>query len=139
MENNALFNLKVITPDGIFFDGKVLSIVVKTPIGEAGILKNHVPFVSTIEVSLLTIKEENRTQQTAISGGILYVERDHTSIITDNITFVKDINISKEEQNLERIKKAIANQKDEKKEYNLDSQLSQTLNRINIKNKSKDN
>ncbi len=138
MENNSLFHLKIITPDGIFFDDKVLSVVVKTPVGEAGILKNHVPFVSTVEVSLLTIREVNKTRQAAISGGIIYVERDHSSIITDNITYVENINISAEEKNLTRIKSEIANKKDKKSGYNLDSQLTQTLNRINIKNKSKD-
>ncbi len=138
MENNSLFQLKIITPNGIFFNDKISSVIVKTPVGEAGILKNHVPFVSTIEVSILTIISEHKTRKAAISGGILYVERDHTSIITDNIAYAENIDINQEQLNLERIQKAISNTSDKDNQYSLNSELSQTLNRISIKNKSKD-
>ena len=36
------FNLKILTLDGIIFDGEVESIVARTSVGDVCILKNHI-------------------------------------------------------------------------------------------------
>ena len=136
---NSTFKLKIITPQGIFFEDDVKGLTVKTPIGEAGILKNHAPFVSTIEVSTLTINSvQGKVSRAAISGGIIYVERTHTSIITDNIEYDKDINVNAEKSHLENLKKMIADKSNKDNISELQKSIEHTLNRISIKNKSID-
>ena len=52
------FKFRVITPYGEFFNGLVESVNIKTKEGRIGILKNHIPLVAPVEISILYFRVE---------------------------------------------------------------------------------
>ncbi len=86
-------HLKISTPKGIFFDGEVDIITVKTAKGFIGIQKNRLPFISNIEISTMYInsKASNKEKICAIGGGLIYVEREYIDIFTDDIAYKEDL------------------------------------------------
>ena len=48
----ALFNLKVVTPERVFFDGETEQIILSTVCGEIGILARHESYVSILPPGL---------------------------------------------------------------------------------------
>ncbi len=86
-------HLKISTPKGIFFDGEVDIITVKTAEGFIGIQKNRLPFISNIEISTMYInsKASNKEKICAIGGGLIYVEREYVDIFTDDIVYKEDL------------------------------------------------
>ena len=86
-------HLKISTPKGIFFDGEVDIVTVKTTNGFIGVQKNRLPFISNIEISTMYInsKASNNEKICAIGGGLIYVERDYVDIFTDDIFFKEDL------------------------------------------------
>ena len=74
------FNLKVITPNGLFFDGEVEMLNVKIAEGYVGILKDHVPLVSTVQISRMEIKTAEGRKVVAISNGVIHVAKNGTKI-----------------------------------------------------------
>ena len=42
------FHLKIVTPDGLFFDGDAFSLTVRTVAGDVGILAGHLDLVTAL-------------------------------------------------------------------------------------------
>lgn len=58
------FYIEILTPDRKFFWGDVETVIVKTPSGEMGILKDHMPIVVVIDIGPIKIKKmENGLMQ----------------------------------------------------------------------------
>ena len=102
-------HLKISTPQGIFFDGDVDIVTLKTANGYIGIQKNRLPFISNVEISIMYInsKLSNNEKICAIGGGLVYVEREYIDIFTDDICYKEDLDetiirklISQTEKNL---------------------------------------
>ncbi len=80
------FNLKVLTPTEIFFEGDVTSVIAPGTIGYFGILKNHAPFVTTIEKGNLTWKDKAGVVIThKVEGGFFEVSGNKAVLLTDKI------------------------------------------------------
>ena len=83
------FDLKVVTPDGVAYQGKTISVVAPGALGYLGILKNHAPLVTSLEKGKLTAKDEAGTEKTFnIEGGFLEVRNNRVLVLTDKIAVV---------------------------------------------------
>lgn len=80
MENSL--NLKIITPNSVFFDDKVESVIVKTTGGERQILKNRRPFSAEIIEGNIKIKSEKTTKLLYSTGGFISSEYENVVILT---------------------------------------------------------
>jgi len=79
-----LFSLKIVTPDGVFFDGKVSSIVAPGGGGRLGVLANHAPLMTTLVSGPLTFTREDSVKQICqIHSGFMEVLNNDVTICTD--------------------------------------------------------
>ena len=53
------FNLSIITPDKITYEGKVVSLVVPAALGYLGVLADHRPLISNMVSGKITLTEES--------------------------------------------------------------------------------
>ena len=80
------FDLKVVTPDGVAFQGKTISVVAPGSLGYLGILKDHAPLVTSLEKGNLTSKDISGTMKTIrIEGGFLEVQNNRVLVLTDKV------------------------------------------------------
>ncbi|MCL2071685.1 MAG: ATP synthase F1 subunit epsilon [Oscillospiraceae bacterium] len=76
------FNLKVITPDKIFFDGVTGNVIVRTTVGDKGILAKHEPYVAALPIGRMRIMgEDGKYKTAAISTGTVRVEDGGDTVI----------------------------------------------------------
>ena len=115
------FNLKIVTLDGIEYDGFVLSVVARTTSGDVCILKNHADYVAPIEIGKVKIKDENGEKYGACSGGFISVSDKEARIVATTFEFSEDIDI-------DRAKKA-----KEKAEIKLNKDKTSKIAEIKIK------
>ncbi len=82
----SVLTLKVVTPNEVFFEGTVESIIAPGALGYLGILKNHAPFVTTISKGNLTFRERlGKTSVFKVEGGFLEVSNNQVLVLTDNV------------------------------------------------------
>ena len=80
------FLLKVVTPDGVAFEGKTTSVTAPGTLGYLGILKNHAPLVTSLDKGNLTYKNESGEPSTLrIEGGFLEVRKNRVLVLTDKV------------------------------------------------------
>ena len=81
------FDLKVVTPDGVAFQGQTISVVAPAALGYLGILKNHAPLVTSLQKGNLTYKDESGTPHVMkIEGGFLEVQKNRVLVLTDKVS-----------------------------------------------------
>jgi F-type H+-transporting ATPase subunit epsilon len=74
-----LFPLTIASVDTTHFEGDVVSVTCPGKEGEVTILKNHVPFVTTLKLGTITARTADTEKHIPVSHGILEV---HTGGVT---------------------------------------------------------
>ena len=82
--------LKIINPQGVFFDQNVDIVTAKTLTGYIGILHGHQPLISSLVPSRLSYRIDGIKKIIHISGGIIEANKEIVKIITDNVETDED-------------------------------------------------
>lgn len=78
-------HLRIIDLDGEYFSQDVDFVIVNTSDGEITVLANHIPLISNIKISRLTISNDEEVTEYAIAGGTLFISETECKIITTAI------------------------------------------------------
>ena len=65
------FPLRIVTPDGIIFDGDAEELIVRTTTGDIGILAGHVNCVAPLGMGRATVVIEGQRRYAACMGGLV--------------------------------------------------------------------
>lgn len=98
-------NLKIITPDGIFFDGAIDSVNVKTTEGYITILEWHTPIIANIAISSMMYRVNGNSRNLSVAGGLLISTQHEVRIISDKIEYTSVLKNQENNATSERIKK----------------------------------
>ena len=81
-----LFDLTIITPDEIVYEGKALSLVAPCALGYLGVLGDHAPLIANMKAGKITLKEASGKSIIfdSISNGFLQVLKNNVTIILNN-------------------------------------------------------
>ena len=103
-----MFTLSVVTPERVFYEDDVASIVAPGTVGYLGISSNHAPIITSLQPGKLTIKDSKGSEITlAISGGFLENSGNRCTILADSAEFADDIDLDRAKESLERAKQRI--------------------------------
>ena len=87
--------LKIITHERIVFDGEADEIIIQTKSGQMGILKDHIPLTTVLEVGVTKIKQGDKDKFFATMGGIFQFKDNVATILTDVCEDGCDIDITR--------------------------------------------
>uniref|UniRef100_A0A2C9JR41 Uncharacterized protein n=1 Tax=Biomphalaria glabrata TaxID=6526 RepID=A0A2C9JR41_BIOGL len=122
---------------GIFFEGKVTSLNVKTSDGYSGILPNHAPIIAPIEPSVLKFSQGEKIFVAVIANGFLYLEPNSARILTDEIVYEKDVDELRASKLLELEQRKLNDIKNKEDEILIRSQIKYFTSQINVKKDKK--
>ena len=127
------FKLQIITPDGVFFDGMTDNVIVRTTVGDKGILAHHEPYVAAITISKFKVRIDGEFRFGAISSGIIKVGKDKTVILAQSCEWADEIDVDRAVKAREVAESRIAEYSKANDQKNLDIaefKLKRALNRI---------
>ena len=87
--------LKIITHERIVFEGEADEIVIQTKSGQLGILKDHVPLTTGLEIGVTKIKTGERIRYFATMGGVFQFKDNVATILTDVCEDGQDIDVTR--------------------------------------------
>ena len=91
------FKLEIITPDKVFFDGEVENVIVRTTVGDKGILARHEPYVAALPIGKLKVKIDGQFRVAAVSEGVIKVSDDKTVILAQSCEWGDEIDLERAE------------------------------------------
>lgn len=89
------FKLQIITPEKTFFDGETEQIVVRTTVGDVGILNGHEPYCAALGIGQMRVMIGGEFRHAATSGGIIKVSREKTTILVQTCEWSDEIDITR--------------------------------------------
>ena len=110
------FPLKVVTPDGLLFDGQAEEIVVRTTSGDMGILAGHVNCVAPLGMGRAMIITEGKKLYAACIGGILSVVNGEVRLVPTTFEWADKIDVERVERSAAVAKKVLADKNASKME-----------------------
>jgi len=97
-----LFKVKIVSPERIFFEGKVSMVEFNTSEGELGIFKNHIPMTVIVAPGILTLHMEEENKIAALHSGFAEILPDTITILAEVIEWPDEIDVSRAESAKER-------------------------------------
>ena len=104
-------HLKIITHEKVVFDQDVDEIYTKTVDGEIGILKNHVPVMSALEIGVTRALQNGETKSFTTMGGVIQFKDNEALILTPTAESGNEIDIARAKEALKRAKARLADSK----------------------------
>ncbi len=94
--------LDIVTPYGHVFTDEVDEIVASGSEGEFGVLPDHVPFLTTMKIGILTYKKGSETGYFFVNWGYAEVGPDKVTILADSAERADDIDFERAEEAIKR-------------------------------------
>nr|QHN59551.1 ATP synthase CF1 epsilon subunit [Staurochilus sp. Lior 012] len=94
-------NLCVLTPNRMIWDSEVKEIILSTNSGQIGVLPNHAPIATAVDIGLLRIRLKDRWLTIALMGGFARISNNEITILGNGAEISTDIDPQEAQQTLE--------------------------------------
>ncbi|MBE6902416.1 MAG: ATP synthase F1 subunit epsilon [Ruminococcaceae bacterium] len=124
------FKLEIITPEKKFFDGETEQIIVRTTVGDVGILNGHEPYCAALGIGQMRVMIDGKFRHAATSGGIIKVNREKTVVLVDSCEWADEIDVTRAEAAKDRAEARIKKGESDRQIRMAEAKLKRALNRI---------
>ena len=130
---DKVFHIEIYTPTGKYLSTDADFLKVKSPLSVLGVLPNHAPLITTLEICKMTIRNGSKEDNYAISGGVMHINKDHNVVLMlDTIESVEEIDLERALEAKRRAEERL-NGLEEIDVTRAKAALNRALNRISIK------
>lgn len=99
---------EIVTQDRQLFEGEADMVIAPGSEGMMGILPDHAPLLSTLELGLLTVRHSEGEELFTIAGGVMEVQPDLITVLADVGEHVDEIDEERAEQARRRAEELLA-------------------------------
>ena len=101
------FSLKIVTPDGIRFDGQAQQLNVRTTTGDVAILARHVNYVAPLGMGEASILVDGEKRYGACIGGMVSVVDGAATLVATTFEWAGDIDLARAEASEKRAQQVL--------------------------------
>lgn len=105
------FPLKIVTPDGLIFDGQAEKLIVRTTTGDVAILARHINAVFPLGMGQAIVDSDGQRRTAACIGGLLSVVDGSVTLVPTTFEWSEQIDADRAEKSQKRAED-ILNKKD---------------------------
>ena len=134
MAADNLFDLKIITPDRVFYSGKASFLELNTVEGGIGIYKNHIPMTTVLEPGIATITEEGgNKKEAALHTGFMEILGDRITILAEIAEWPDEIDFERAEEARSRAERRLASHEADLDAARAEAALKRAMVRLKLK------
>ncbi|OGO81177.1 MAG: ATP synthase F1 subunit epsilon [Clostridiales bacterium GWC2_40_7] len=131
MANNT-FYIEIITPVRTFYTGDVEMIIIKTPEGEMGVLKDHTPMIVAVAIGPIRILKDGEWLEAVLSEGFMEIMKNKTVILADTAEWPNEIDINRARAAEERARERLQSQLSRVEYMQSQAALQRALSRLKV-------
>ena len=103
-----MFQLSIVTPEKVVFEGQVVSLLVPGMEGYLGVLSNHAPLITALQPGRIEFQDDqDKIQIFSVSGGFVEVSGNKATLLADTAEHCEEIDIDRAQTALEKALKAL--------------------------------
>ena len=127
------FPLKIVTPDGLRFDGLVQQLTVRTAAGDIGILAGHMNCVAPLGMGRAAIVRESGKRYGACIGGMMSVMDGAVTLVATTFEWADQIDVPRTENSESRARAVLEDKTSNDTDLRLaEARLKRALVRKNV-------
>ena len=92
-----LFELKIIEPNGMFYEGESNFLEIVSVEGEMGVYKNHLPLTTILEPGVMKIHKDGEIKKLAIIGGFVEIQKEKITVLAEDAEWPEEIDVERAE------------------------------------------
>ena len=104
------FHLKIVTPDGLIYDGQAEELLVRTINGDVGILARHMNYVAPLGMGRAVIVSGGQRRTAACIGGMVSVSKGEVTLVPTTFEWAEKIDVDRAEASQQRAESILHNQ-----------------------------
>lgn len=101
------FPLKIVTPDGLVFDGQAQELIVRTTTGDMGILAGHISTVAPLGMGQAMVLVNGQRRYAACIGGMVSVIDGQVTLVPTTFEWAENIDAERAEVSKKRAQKIL--------------------------------
>jgi F-type H+-transporting ATPase subunit epsilon len=105
----------IMTPDRIFWDDQAEEIILPTNTGQMGVLENHAPLITALDIGVMLIRTKKDWISLALMGGFALVKQNQITVLVNEAESAETIEIDQAENAFNTAKTQL-NQADDQKQ-----------------------
>ena len=86
-------NLRVMAPNRIVWNSEVQEIILSTNSGRIGILPNHAPLLTALDIGIIKIRLNEKWSTMALMGGFAMIDNNQMTILVNEAEKANEINL----------------------------------------------
>lgn len=110
-----MFELKIIEPDGMFYEGQASFLEFASVMGEMGVYANHIPLTTILTPGVVKIHNDGQVKKAAVMGGFIEIQKDRITVMAENAEWPDEIDVERAKAAKKRAEERL-----QKKETGLD-------------------
>ena len=91
------FPLKIVTPDGLLYDGPAEMVIVRTITGDMAFLARHINCVAPLGMGVATVVIDGQKRHAACIGGMITVVNGTVSLVPTTFEWAETIDVARAE------------------------------------------
>jgi len=88
---------EIVSQDRMVWEGEADIVILPGTEGEMGVLPNHAPLLSTLNIGILTVRSRDKEEHFTIAGGMVEIQPEIITVMADAAENVEEIDISRAE------------------------------------------
>lgn len=101
------FPLKIVTPDGMEYDGQAEELIVRTTAGDLGILAGHMNCVAPLGMGRATVVIDGKKRYAACIGGLLSMVDGSCTLVPTTFEWADEIDTNRAEHSMQRARQIL--------------------------------
>nr|YP_009041020.1 AtpE [Tetraphis pellucida]AIB08478.1 AtpE [Tetraphis pellucida]QZJ47956.1 AtpE [Tetraphis pellucida] len=91
-------NLRVMAPNRIVWNSEVQEIILSTNSGRIGILPNHAPLLTALDIGIIKIRLNTQWSTMALMGGFAMIDNNRMIILVNEVEKASEINFQEAQE-----------------------------------------
>lgn len=103
-----VFELKIISPDSMFFEGEADFLEFTSVEGGMGVYKNHIPLTTILEPCVMSIHNGTEVKKAAILGGFLEILQNKITVLAEDAQWPEEIDVERAKEAKKRAEERLS-------------------------------
>ena len=101
------FKLKIVTPDGLIYDGEAEKLMVRTTRGDVCIMARHIDYVAPLGMGQAIVESGGSRRTAACIGGMLSVSNYEVTLVPTTFEWAEAIDVDRAQRSYDRADKVL--------------------------------
>ena len=92
-----IFEVKIIEPDGMFFEGQATFLEFASVEGRMGVYKEHIPLTTILQPCVVKIHNGEEVKKSAVMGGFVEIQKEKVTMLAEDVKWPEQIDVERAE------------------------------------------